>query len=204
MSSWPYIVPLLATRCLHQVGSIWLKVSLTRRLTKCQADLRCLYQGGPSDISVKRTSENLNTPVIWGLASQRSFLRKTNKVIWWKKNCTSYVIGFHIKRWILSKKYIYVASCIENGFKLTVSACSSLSSTSPMCLPADKPVSVKQHSSNSLVPLSPQTCTEGVPVCVYGICCPSYTGFVTGKQRNYVQGMILEILVQDCHWWSKH
>ena len=38
MSSWPDVVPLLLTRCLYQ-GDIWLKVSVTQRLTKCQADL---------------------------------------------------------------------------------------------------------------------------------------------------------------------
>ena len=37
--------------------------------------------GGLSDLSAKRTSENLNTLGVWGLASQRSFLRKTNKYI---------------------------------------------------------------------------------------------------------------------------
>ena len=39
MSSWPGVVPLLATRCLKG-GYIWAKVSLTQRLPKCQADLK--------------------------------------------------------------------------------------------------------------------------------------------------------------------
>ena len=38
MSSWPDIVLLLATRCFYW-GFVWLNVSLTQRLTKCQGDL---------------------------------------------------------------------------------------------------------------------------------------------------------------------
>ena len=34
--------------------------------------------GGASDLSAKGTSENLNILGVWGLASQRSFLQKTN------------------------------------------------------------------------------------------------------------------------------
>ena len=49
MSSWPDL-PLLG-------GTSTLKVSLTHRMIKCQADLRCLYWGGTSDLSTKRTSE---------------------------------------------------------------------------------------------------------------------------------------------------
>ena len=37
--------------------------------------------GGTSDLSAKRTYENLNTLGVWGLASLRSFLQKTNKTI---------------------------------------------------------------------------------------------------------------------------
>ena len=39
MSSWPEVVPLLTTGCCYW-GYIWPQVSLTQRLTKCQADLK--------------------------------------------------------------------------------------------------------------------------------------------------------------------
>ena len=48
MSSWPEILSHLATRCLYR-GYIWSKVSLTQRLTKCQADLK--YHSWPLDVS---------------------------------------------------------------------------------------------------------------------------------------------------------
>ena len=53
MSSWPDVVWLLTTRCL--------------------------FPGGPSDLSAKWTSETLNKLCVLGIASQRSFLWKTNK-----------------------------------------------------------------------------------------------------------------------------
>ena len=43
-STRPNSLPVLATRCLYQ-GYISLQVSLTQQLSKCQADLQCLYGG---------------------------------------------------------------------------------------------------------------------------------------------------------------
>ena len=54
--------------------------------------MRCLYQGGPSDLSARRTSENLNTLGVLGLASQRSFLRRTNE----KHRCFKHETYFSI------------------------------------------------------------------------------------------------------------
>ena len=80
MSSWPEVVPLLATRC-HNGGisdqrSAWPK-DLRKSFNLTQS---LIYRGGPSDLSARRTSENLNTLCILGLASLRFFLQKANKV----------------------------------------------------------------------------------------------------------------------------
>ena len=88
----PKLVPLLATRCLYQRGNIWAQVNWTlywgtSELRSTRPNwvsllvLRCLYEGGPINLNAKRTSENMNTLGVLGLASQRSFLQKTNKVL---------------------------------------------------------------------------------------------------------------------------
>ena len=80
-STWPNLVPLLATRCLYwwyiwaQVnqtlvplldtrclcwGYVWSKVSLTKRLTKCQADLT-QYHSWLTYASTGDTSEHRST-----------------------------------------------------------------------------------------------------------------------------------------------
>ena len=55
MSSWPDILPLLATKCLYQ-GYIWPKVGLTQRMTKCQLDLT-YYHSWPLNASTRGTSD---------------------------------------------------------------------------------------------------------------------------------------------------
>ena len=123
MSSWPDVVPLLATRCLYLClssgqldptqyhswpldastgGYIWAQVTRTQVSTSPWSldallggiseirstgpklvpllATRCLYWG-PSDLSAIRTSENLNTLGVLGLASQRFFLWKTNEFV---------------------------------------------------------------------------------------------------------------------------
>ena len=50
--------------------------------------------GGPSDLSSKRTSENLNTPGVLGLASQRSFLQKTNNGLVNKRKFLNHILIF--------------------------------------------------------------------------------------------------------------
>ena len=76
-SNRPNLVPVLATRCLYWRGTFELR-STGPNLVPVLAT-RCLYWGYTSDLSAKRTSENLNTLCISCFASQRSFLRKTNK-----------------------------------------------------------------------------------------------------------------------------
>ena len=74
------LVPVLATRCLYHGGtSDW-----RWTWSKGWPNVKLTYDvpiGGPSDLSAKRTYENFNTLGVWGLASLRSFLRKTNNYI---------------------------------------------------------------------------------------------------------------------------
>ena len=41
--------------------------------------MRCIYLGDPSDLSAKRTSENVNILGVLDVASRRPFLQKTNE-----------------------------------------------------------------------------------------------------------------------------
>ena len=84
-STGPNWVPLLATRCLYQgVGYIWPEVSLTQRLTKCQADLKYYHSwlvdastrgggGGTEDIGVTG----------WGTCDQRSAWPEVDQMSCW-------------------------------------------------------------------------------------------------------------------------
>ena len=119
MPSWSYVAPLLATKCLYQgvhltkgqpnpkpgQMSSWPYVVLLLAT-------RCLYWGA-SDLSAKRTHENLNILCVLGFASQRSFLRKTNNDADWlvkaqhcdlycfkgklTRNCVSFVLSMFYK-----------------------------------------------------------------------------------------------------------
>ena len=67
--------------------------------------------GGPSDLSAKRTSENLNTLGVWGLVSQRSLLRKTNEsglaykkahsLCLQKESCSQHIANYEANRYII-------------------------------------------------------------------------------------------------------
>ena len=90
MSRWPDVVPLLVTRCLcwgvhlssdqpdltqFWAGYVWLVLLLATR---------CLY-GGSVCLSAKRTSENLNTLLVWvllhrGLFYERPMTSQNNKL----------------------------------------------------------------------------------------------------------------------------
>ena len=80
MFSWPDIVLLLATRFLY-----WWGVHLSSSHldpTESHSWPWDASMGCPPDLNAKRTSENLNTDGVSGLASQRSFLRKTKQYFW--------------------------------------------------------------------------------------------------------------------------
>ena len=74
----PNLVLLLATRCLYW-GYIWAPVNWTQLSTTLGH--RMPLQGGPSDLSTKRTSENLNTLCVSCFASQKSFLQKSKQFL---------------------------------------------------------------------------------------------------------------------------
>ena len=78
-SMGPKLVPLLAARCLYWgMGGVsnWRSACL-----KGWPNVKLTWDASTNGVHLtgaKRTSENFNTLVVWGLASQRSFLRKTN------------------------------------------------------------------------------------------------------------------------------
>ena len=75
---WPKVI-LTQSLALWE-GSIWPKVSLTQRSVKNVYLTWSLNHRGSIWLSAKRTSENLKTLCVLGLASQRSFPRKAKNL----------------------------------------------------------------------------------------------------------------------------
>ena len=95
MSRWPDVVLLLATDASTRMY-IRLNVSLIQRMTKCQDDLIYYHSWPPdastrgtSDLSTKRTSENLNSLWIYALLHRGLFYERPIKIsaVWYASRC---------------------------------------------------------------------------------------------------------------------